>query len=147
MKKIPYHFTGITVFVPEQVDKKGAIVAIDQRALIPKDLPKRTDNFNLIRVIGNIVLYYKKDDDQYEKSKPIKKFDPPLEIRVGYNIEDVAKNKGNFKKLKLAYWNGEKWVIISDKKHDYQILPPDTGQVAEVKISDWAGDPPIAWGR
>jgi len=147
MKKIPYSFPGITVFVPQQVEEKGEIVAIDQKALIPKDLPRKTDNFRLIRVVANIVLYSKRDDDQYDEAKPIKKFNPPLEIRVGYTLEDVVENKGNFKKLKLAYWNGNKWVIISNTEHEYHILPPDTGQVAEVKIKDWVGDPPIAWGR
>lgn len=147
MIKIPYNFPGITVFVPKQLEEKGEIIAIDQKKLIPKDLPKETRGFKVIRVIGNIVLYYKNDDDNYDPSEAIQNFDPPLEIRVGYTINDVGKNKGNYKRLKLAFWNGEKWVIISDSDHDYHILPPDTAQVAEVKISNWAGDPPIAWGR
>ncbi|MBW6466335.1 MAG: hypothetical protein K0B06_07530 [Brevefilum sp.] len=147
MNKIPYSFPGITVFVPQQVPEIGEIVAIDKKALIPKDLPKKTDNFRLIRVVANIVLYSKRDDDQYDGAKPIKKFNPPLEIRVGYTIEDVVENKGSFKKLKLAYWNGNKWVIFNNTEHEFHILPPDTGQVAEAKIKDWVGDPPIGWGR
>lgn len=147
MRKIPYHFPGITIFVPEQRDSKGEVVALDQSSLIPEDLPKKTENFRVIRVIANIVLYHKRDDDRYDQSKPIKKFDPPLELRVGYTTDDVVSNKGKFKELKLAFWNGNKWVMISDSEHEYDILPPNTGQVAEVKISNWAGDPPIAWGR
>lgn len=147
MKKNLYHFDGITVIVPKQSKIKGEIVAIDQADLIPDDLPKESKGFKVIRVIGNIVLYNKKDDDVYDPQEAIQDFDPPIEIRVGYTTDDVIKNRGRFNRLKLAFWNGKKWVIISDAKHEYQILPPNTGQVAEVKIKKWAGDPPIAWGR
>lgn len=147
MKKTAFHFPGISIFVPEQRDSDAEIIALDQRALVPDDLPKKSKNFRLIRLIANIVLYHKRDDDRYDLSEPIQDFDPPIEIKVGYNIADIMENKGNFDSLKLAFWNGEKWVIISDPDHEYQILPPGTGQLAEAKIKKWAGDPPVGWGR
>jgi hypothetical protein len=53
----------------------------------------------------------------------------------------------DFKQLQLAYWDGSHWVIISDPPHEYHILPPSTGQIAEARIWSWVGDPPLAWGK
>jgi hypothetical protein len=142
--KVPYHFPGITVLVPRQ--SQNDIVAIDKGILNPDKIPVKTGNFSLIRLIGNIVFVNKSDSD-LGKMNPVKTFDPPVEFRVGYNFDDVLKSRGDFRKLKLAYWDGSQWVIISDSAHEYQILPPSTGQVAEARIWSWVGDPPLGWGK
>jgi hypothetical protein len=49
--------------------------------------------------------------------------------------------------LKLAYWVPDRWVIISDVFHEYQIFQPNFARIAEVKIWSWVGDPTLAWGR
>jgi hypothetical protein len=144
MKRTPYHFPGITVIVPEQRDMPE-LVAINQRALIPDDLPLESNGLTVISVIANIAIYQKRDDDFYEDSDPVKEFDPPIEIRVGYHLADVMESECRLENLKLAYWDHKEWVIISDDAHEYLILPPSTGQVAEAKINRWIGDPPIAW--
>jgi hypothetical protein len=150
MKKIPYSFPGITVIVPQQEKYTGDVVAID------KGIPNRDEIihqqkegvFHATRFIANIVLYEKRDDGRYDLSEPIKHFNPPIELRVGYEIFDIVEAGGkNQEALKLAYWNGVEWVLISDPAYDYMILPPNTGQIAEAKIDHWAGDPPIAWVR
>ena len=142
--KVPYHFPGITILVPKQ--KEFDIVAVDKGTLIPDKIPWKTDSFTLIRLIGNIVLIKKADYDQ-GKVNIVKTFDPPVEIRVGYSSFDVIQSRGDPQKLKLAYWDGDRWVILNNKSHEYQILPPSTAQVAEAKIWSWAGDPPLAWGK
>lgn len=133
--KVPYHFPGITVLVPKQLE----IEAIDLRPINPGDIPDE-DKFGIkvIRCIVNIVL-------NNRQGEPVKTFDPPIELRVGYNFLDVMKSDCNIQKLNLAYWDGEKYVIISNREHEYQILPPSTGQVAEAKIWSWVGDPPLVW--
>ena len=142
--KVPYHFPGITVLVPKQ--NKYDIVAIDKGYLFPNNIPIKTDYFTLIRHIANIVLLTKKDYDEGNMN-PVKTFDPPIEIRVGYNFSDAMESNCDFKQLQLAYWDGSHWVIISDPPHEYQILPPSTGQIAEARIWSWVGDPPLAWGK
>ncbi len=139
-KFVTFNFPGITVLVPKQSD----IVAVEKDLFAPHKIQTVTKPFTLIRQIANIVFYKKTD---VEKTNPVTVFDPPVEIRVGYNIYDVIKTKGKYRKLKLAYWDGSEWVIISNAAHDYHILPPSTGQVAEAKIRHWAGDPAIAWGQ
>lgn len=138
ISKKSYHFQGITVFVPEKLN----VIPIEEK--IPDRINQETEIFQMIRLVGNIAFY---DPEDKERTRPIKMFDPPIELRIGYNIEDVMKNMCDLDSLKLAYWDGSDWVIISDPAYDYHILPPSTGLVAEVKIRDWAGDPPIAWGR
>lgn len=138
MYRIPYHFRGITVFVPKELD----LIPFEEK--MPDRIERETKNFQMFRLVGNIAFYGPKD---IEHARPIKEFDPPIELRVGYNIEDVMKINCDLESLKLAYWDGSDWVIISEPEYDYHILPPSTAQVAEVKISKWVGDPPIAWGR
>ena len=140
-----YHFPGITVIVPKQTEND--IVAINQGTLIPGNIPMGTDYFTPIRHITNFVLYNKTD---YQKGgrTPVKKFDPPIEIRVGYNFYDIMESNCDIKQLKLAYWDGSQWKIISDDPLcEYHILPPSTGQVAEAKIWFWEGDPLVVWGK
>lgn len=140
---VAYHFHGMTVIVPKQ--KGNDIVAVDLGSVLPPNIQKQTSNFKLIRHIANIVLYDKKDYDR-GKLTPVKDFDPPIEIHVGYRLTDVRKSKGNFRKLKLAYWDGKKWVLLSDPTHQYMIFPRSTRQIAEATIWSWVGDPPIGWG-
>ena len=145
MKKNPYHFPGISVIIPEQRDAEDEIVAVNLGIPLPEHIPQQDKNFSMIRLIANIGLFYKSDIARHE---PIKKeFDPPIEIRVGYNFADVMRCGSALENLKLAYWDQDKWVIISIPEFEYQILPPSTGQVAEAKIKTWTGDPPIGWGR
>jgi hypothetical protein len=138
-----YHFPGITVIVPEQ--KGDQIIAIDKGSLNPKNF-HYNNQFTLVRHIANIALV-KKDDYEQGKITIIRTFDPPIEFRVGYNFDDAMKAECGIDRLKLAYWSGTDWVIISNDKYNYLILPPSTGTVAEAKIWSWVGDPPIAWGK
>jgi len=142
--KVPYHFPGISVLVSRK-SGDDEIVAIDKGSLVPDHIPMITDNFRLIRYIGNIVLLRRAD---YEAGKiiPVQTFDPPIEFRVGYNFHDIMKSNGDHQQLKLAYWDGHEWVIFNESTHEYYILPPSTGQVAEAKIWSWVGDPMVAWG-
>ncbi len=138
------HFPGITLLLPLQGERE--IVVVDKGSL-PDNIPDQPD-FAQIRRIANIAFYYK--DDIYHKD-PVTTFNPPIEVRVGYNFYDVIQSHADANQLKLAYWDINKsgWVIISDpaSDFDYFMYPPDTGQVAEFKIWTWTGDPPLAWGR
>lgn len=140
LAKLEYHFPGITVLVPEQ--KGDQIVKVNNDPL-PDNIPDQQDqpeNFKLIRYIANITLFSSTSND------PVLTFDPPIEIRVGYTIKDIMASNCDYKQLKLAYWDGSQWVIFRELTHEYHILPPETGLVAEAKISSWVGDPPIGWG-
>jgi len=145
--KKAYHFLGISVLVPMQTEQDSEIVALDWRNRIPDDIPEKTDNFSLIRYIANIVLFRKDHLDREYYEEPIQEFNPPIEFRVHYRFDDVNSTDCDIQQLKLAYWDGQKWVIISDPTHEYHILPPSTAQVAEAKIWSWIGDPALAWGK
>lgn len=143
--KVPYYFPGMTVLVPNQTNGLE-LVAINKGSLFPDDILKT--EFTMIRFIANIILITRKDFDLHDVNHPIKKFDPAIEFRVGYNFLDVMKSDCNIDNLKLAYWDGSHWEIMNTNPiYEYQILPPDTGQVAEFKIWFWPGDPPFAWGK
>jgi hypothetical protein len=138
-----YHFPGVTVIVPEQFGDQ--IMAISKDLLKPKTFPNN-NQFTFFRQIANIVLVKKEGYELGGSYVIVNSFDPPIELRVGYNIDDLMKAGCDIYGLKLAYWNGADWVILSNDIYKYMILPPSTAQVAEVTIHEWSGDPPLAWG-
>jgi len=138
ISKKPHHYPGISIFLPDQIDKDSEIVFKE----LPKGIANIPKKFELIRIIGNIALF-----PRGSHGKPVVKFDPPIELRISYNSEDLVKVGGEIDKLKLAYWDTKTWVIISDPPHNYQILPPTTAQIAEVTIGEWADDPTLGWGK
>jgi hypothetical protein len=138
LDKEEYHFPGITVLVPRQTGDQ--IVEVTNEP-IPDNIPVETAHFRLIRYIANIALFRETGNKD-----PVLTFNPPIEIRVGYNLDDVMSSNCDLHQLKLAYWDGSQWVIFREATHDYHILPPGTAQVAEARIGSWVGDPPIAWG-
>jgi len=145
--KKAYHFPGLTVIVPNQTSQDFEIIPLNLPDEIPDDIPEITENFTLIRYIANLALFRSDHLEAKIYEEPVQEFDPPIEFRVNYSLTDVIQSQCEIQRLKLAYWDLEKWVIISDSSHEYQILPPSTAQVAEAKIWSWVGDPALAWGK
>jgi len=142
-----YHFPGFTVLVPGQIRREVEVVPKILPQGIPEGIPEITENFTLIRAIANLALFRSDDLENGNFDDPVQQFDPPIELRINYRMADMGHTNGDFNRLKLAYWDLEKWVVISDESHEYHIFPPSTGQIAEAKIGSWADDPTIAWGR
>ena len=138
--KTAYHYPGISVLIPTQIGLKNEIVP--RELPIPDEIPVIPGGLTFIRYIANLAFFLRDNPEE-----PVLEFDPPLELRINYRLDDVQQSNCDIQQLKLAYWDGENWVIISDPAHEYQILPPSTAQVAEVKIWSWLGDPPLAWGK
>jgi hypothetical protein len=146
LAKVEYHFPGITVLTPLQNGEPPyEIVAVNRGSLIPDYIPVETPNFNWIRHIANIAVL-KKVDYEAGRMIPVQEFNPPIGIRVAYNFHDTMRTNGDIYQLRLAYWDGSQWVIFNEPTHDYHILPPSTGMVAEARIWSWVGDPMVAWG-
>ena len=135
-----YHFHGMTVIVPDQNGIQ--VQPIDKG--IPETLLYGVKSPMLIQMIANLQFV---DRLAYESGTviPVTAFSPFIELRVGYHFLDVMRCGGDYQNLKLAFWLNGEWVLISDPAHEYLILPPSLGQVAEVKIDSWPADPPLAW--
>jgi len=145
--KRAYHFPGLSVIVPDQIGRDIGIMPVDLIDRMPEDIPEVTKNFTLNRYIANLALFRVDHVEEEYYGEPIQDFDPPIEFRVKYTLEDVMSADCDIHHLKLAYWDLEKWVIISDPAHEYQILPPSTAQIVEAKIWSWVGDPAVAIGK
>lgn len=139
-----YHFPGISILVPDQIESDIEIVPIN----LPIRFPKGFEDL-IIRPIANIALFRWDHIEEEYYDEPVQEFNPPIELRVSYNFYDICQVGCNLENLNLYYWDMERkeWVLISDLSHEYQILPPSTAQVAEAKIWSWVGDPTIAWGK
>ena len=70
-------------------------------------------------------------------------FSTPFELRVLYTAEDVRKAGGS-DKLKLAYWNKNRWNILTAAEHKFQV---ENGNMLFAELSSWPADPPIAVGH
>lgn len=125
---------GVTIIVPEQGRRVGVRLAPIPPGLGPDE------NFRPIRIVANVVLF-DRDTDEI-----LTRFDPPIEIDVRYHSSDLFEVARLARVLKLAYWNGTKWVVLDRDENKFTLLPPTTGMVGEVQISDWEGDPAISWG-
>jgi hypothetical protein len=137
-----YHYSGVSIIVPEVMD----IVPSELPLLPPVSYPNETDDFRLTRIIGNFGLFTRAHFDEKYFEDPVQEFDPPIEFRVEYTVEDLRHVNCEIQLLKLAYWDTEKWVIVSTEAYVYLIFPQSTAMVAEFKIWSWLGDPTLAWG-
>ena len=137
MSKRAFHFPGVSVLVPEVDEYENIAVRMIEEIT---DCEEDQEDFSVIRYIGNIDLFPECDSE-----KP-PKFHQPIELRVRYTTYDEREAK-YYTKLKLAYWDGNTWVIISDDAHEYIIFPPSTARFAELKLLPWLGDPTLAWGK
>lgn len=140
--KRAYHFSGMSLLVPEQ-----SVPIVPFELPIPDGILPITEEFRLIRFITNIALFSLEHFEAKYFERPIQEFHPPLEVRVAYREQDLIELDGQITQLKLAYWDMTRWVIISNPEHEYQILPSSTAMVAEAKIWSWLGDPTLAWGK
>jgi len=139
-------FPDLIVSVPRRIGQEIEIVPVDMTERETSHFAEETDNFTLIRPIANIALFRSDHLAIGNFEEPVKEFDPPIEFRVRYSDDDL-KQVDDFSQLKLAYWVPERWVIISDVFHEYQIFERDFAQIAEVKLWSWSGDPTLAWGK
>ena len=131
------HFPGISVTLPGQFGSQGRIVIKD----VPSDLSP-SNGFIPIRIIINIAIQNVDNPETYLTS-----FDPPLRLDVGYKKQDLFEAAQNAQSLKLAYHDGKQWNVFTPETHQFRLLPPSTASAGGVEISQWSGDPPIAWGR
>lgn len=145
--KKAHHLPGLTVLVPRRIGQEIEIVPVDMTEMMPVSYEDRTDNFTFISEIANIALFRQDHHDQRNYENPIKEFDLPIEFRIPYGELELEHVHNDHDLLKIAYWVPDRWVVISDVFHEYQILPPRIARIAEVKIWSWVGDPTLAWGK
>lgn len=126
---------NVWVYVPAQ--KEPGELEIVQLVLTPEDLPEDSEEFKLKRPVINFEV--KKD------GSPLDVFDPRMELRVGL-LQDEVEELRSGRKFKLAFCleGGEKWVVFTQKKHDFRI--DLEGRDAVAWISDW-GDATVGFGR
>jgi len=130
----------LIVTVPHQDDYEVEIVPV----LLP--MPRcicNTNKFTVIRSICNIGLFREDELNAKNLTRLIQTFKPKIELEVFYTEADLSQLKNEDDKLKLAYWNMEKWVIIFEG--EYQNLL--RGSSVTVQIDSFLGDPTLGWGR
>lgn len=133
-----FYFPGVTVTIPDQ---GKWVKVIDKPMPAPSSMPGNA-NFTPIRLLINLAVV-----DYDDENLVLSSFNPPIQIDVNYNSQDLWESARTNKRLKLAYWDGNTWVVFTEELNNFLLQPPTTGTVGEVNISSWAGDPPMSWGR
>jgi len=132
-----YPFVDLEIIVPDQ----SRWVRVVEKPLPPLESMPGSKGFNPLRLIGNIAIVDYDDPEQV-----VTTFDPPIELNAIYHDLDLYEAAHTTRTLKLAYWNGWRWVVFSTRTHHFELLPPNDGGIGKAKIARWAGDPPVAWG-
>jgi hypothetical protein len=71
----------------------------------------------------------------------VDRFNPPLVLRVEITETELQQIEAGVD-LKLAFWEGSRWVLFTKEKHHFQLH----SDFALALIQHW-GDPGVAWGR
>lgn len=140
-KKFDFADEGATVTIPEQ-RKKLKVVKRPLGKL--EDMKSKPGGFKPWRLVFNFEI-----EDEENPGTFVSEFDTPLELRVRYTHGDIEKADKASKPLRLGYWDGSDWVVFSEQKHKFEVLPDadaKSGGELVVQLSRWA-DPPIGIGR
>jgi hypothetical protein len=127
-----YEDVGVWVTVPRQ--EKGQLLQI-QRLELP-DEAETPETPTVFKPIDRLINFQVVGQD----GRPVQRFSPPMVLRV--RITEAARNwAAQSGQLRLAFWDGVKWVPFTKRKHLFH-LTSDHGLAV---IRDW-GDPAVAWG-
>jgi hypothetical protein len=122
----------------------GPAIQAEKRPLPAlKSMPAIPGEFQPFRRVINLKFV-----DPAQPEKVDFTFDPPVEIRIGYSSYDLRMSS-NGTQLKLAYWNGARWIPFTIKENNFRLEtggPGKGGGWGIVSIASWS-DPTIAWGR
>jgi len=109
------------------------------------EVPETRGVFKPGRLIFNFGVVDENDPEVY-----LEEFDPPIELRVRYEEEDVIRAEAAGESLRLAFWNEDekRWILFTAEKHNFRLEPdesPGTGGFGVAEISHWR-DPQVGWG-
>lgn len=139
----PYPDKGVKVTVAWQ-GYPVQVLRIPQATL--EELRSAQDEFTPRRLLLNVVVARAEDTDRL-----VTKFAPPLELEIAYTQEDLdAARKQELVYPQVGFWDGCKWVLFTEKKHNLKYTPadkptPEVAGYATVALSEWA-DPSIGAG-
>lgn len=126
------------------IPKQAGLVDVRQLDLPEiETLPVIPIGFHPFRLVINLKFV-----DPMQPDKEVIEFDPPVEVRIRYTKEDYAIVKAVRRDLCLGFWDGERWIRFTPRKHNFHLeydTTPENGGWGVVSISNW-GDPPHAWG-
>ncbi len=122
-----------------------ALKAIALKSKTLAEVPETRGVFKPGRLIFNFGVVDENDPEVY-----LEEFDPPIELRVRYEEEDVIRAEAAGKSLQLAFWNEDekRWILFTAEKHNFRLEPdesPGTGGFGVAEISHWR-DPQVGWG-
>jgi hypothetical protein len=124
----------VRVIVPHQVVARPLLISDPMD--FPPDPPNTPGVF--IKTVWAINFQVTEDDGE---GTIVHRFNPPLVLRVEIPPSEIARALAG-EDLKLAFWEGSRWLPFTKEKHHFQIH----SDFALALIRHW-GDPPVAWGR
>ncbi len=66
----------------------------------------------------------------------VTKFDPKLELRIGYSAEDLARARAaGFEQPVFGFWDGCQWVLFTKEKHSLSYESPSDQSTSHPPVS------------
>ena len=131
----------VEVIIPDQ--KKVPVDVREVSAPSLEQTPPVHIGFHPFRIVIGLEYF-----DPTHENAGVGQFDPPLEVHIRYTAQDLAIATNARRALRLGFWDGTRWLLFTESKHDFRLEPdqaPGTGGWGKVKVKDW-NDPPKAWG-
>jgi hypothetical protein len=125
---------GVWVVVPTQARARPLrIVELDDSDLA--DMPATPNVFGPDRVVISFQV------EEEGNGCPVDGFSPPMVLMVEFAEQDLDLVKQGHE-LKLAFWDGSRWVVFTKEKHQLEMH----SRFAIALIRHW-GDPTVGAGR
>jgi hypothetical protein len=128
------------VTVPAQSSGKTLQIS-NSKDFQPWPTPPTPSGFEPIVSVVNFQI-----EEHGDPTKMVTNFAPPMILRVATpDLIDVDARVKPWLKLKLAYLDAaaQDWVILTKKDHHLDMRRDHV----TVLISEWVGDPTVAWGQ
>ena len=114
IKRFIFTRNGVMVMVPKQDSgKKIKVKGISYKAT--KAQKKFQKNFKFKGEVNEIDIV-----ETVPPNDPVQVFDPPIELIIFYTGDDL-KAAGSMDQIKMAFWDGNKWIPFTEK-HQFHIF-------------------------
>lgn len=124
---------NVVVTVPTQAVRRVlSIVLLDPD---PNELPATPNVFEPTRRVINFEVR------ESDGEALVQKFSPPMVLQVGIGEDELGLVAAGYE-LKLAYWDGSRWVVFTKEEHQLEFH----SDFAIVLVRHW-GDATVGWGR
>lgn len=139
--RIEFQTEDIIIKIPMQ---RKSVRVRTSLPLVTQEMWDVKQGFQLIRAVITLKLV---DADQPDSI--LENFDPAIQLKVRFNVDDYGVATRDGGKLRLGYWDSMTWTPFDEIEHGFRLIfddQEDSGDWGLVNIKKWT-DPTVGWGK